>query len=64
MARATWQTVKPMLPMPETTIRVPAPAPERRIPCTVAGTAELSITASSRRTSADSGNTFDSGTTT
>ena len=40
MARATWHTVKPMLPMPETTIRMPARMPDRRIPCTAAGNAE------------------------
>ncbi len=63
MARATWHTVNPMLPTPETIIRVPAAMPERRMPCTAAGRAELSITASSSGVSADRANTLDSGTT-
>ena len=63
MARATWHTVRPMLPIPETTIRALAAMPERRIPCTAAGNAEESITASSSGVSALSGNTLDSGTT-
>ena len=63
-ARATWHTVKPMLPIPLTATRVPVETPARATAWTAAGSTELSMTASSMRMSLGSLKMLASGTIT